>query len=269
MAKECHACFCLPSQVVLINGSPLRTLSAPARRRSPAIAPGARGTRCSLLSVPFPQPDVFATPLPVFSVRDWAFDARPELLGSLLWAGTLYLGLYGPRWAGVVHARLCSALAGPLGTQSAELVADATHSLPFLLGGLAIDAALRLAADGNAVGAIATGLTLVSYAGVGELERVSRARRAVSKEEAAAFSAFCSFADTRLRKSGRCHLVDVRSALASAPGCGVVARRSDATLRKFIRKYARNSRVSPNGSTEDCRYAMRVMLLPIARRVIR
>lgn len=240
-------CFCASTQGVALRGKPLLAFPGQAQRRNSPAAAGARGVRSSLLSEPFPQADIFATPLPVFSIQGWAFDARPELVGSLLWAGALYLGLYGPRWAGVVHTRLSNALERPLGTQGAELVADATHSLPFVLGGFAADAALRLTSDGNAVGAIATGLTLAMYAGVGELERLSRARRAVSDEETAAFTAFCTFADTRLRRSGRCHLNDVRAALARSPGCGNVARRSDATLRKFIRKYARNARVSPNG----------------------
>lgn len=242
-----RSCFCVPTHLgrgcFFVSGR-----NYTHGRRAAYTTPT---TRCamgsSLLSVPFPIFDTYAQPTTVFSVGNNVMDIRPELLGSLLWTSALYFGIFGPRWASIVHSGVSNALRASLGDGRAIAVADATHSLPFVLGGLACDAALRSAADGNAVGAVASGLTLAFYAGVGELERISRTRRAISDEEQALYEAFCKLGGTVLDKSGRCHLLDVRNAFAKAPGGRQVANASDATLRKFIRKYASNSRVSPNG----------------------
>lgn len=152
----------------------------------------------------------------------------------------LYLGLYGPRWGSVVHDWLRIRIS--------EEIADIFHSAPFVFGGFAVDGVIRATNGGNAVGAIAGGLSLALYAGAGELGRLNEQRRALAdEEERADFDAFVQFADKSLKKTGRCHLVDVRKALLEEPNARFLGRRNDAFLRKFIRRWAKNSRVSPNG----------------------
>lgn len=197
------------------------------------------------MSEPFAQPDIFSQPHLIFSSPSWAtIDARPELVGSILWICALYLGLFGPRWSTVVFKFLRVQCRLP------EELVIVLHSAPALIGGFAIDGILRAASDGNAVGAISTGLSAAFFAGVCELGRLNSSRAKLNtEEEREMFAAFVSFADTRLRRRGRCHLVDVRKALEreSSIKCRRLARRNDAQIKKFVKRYAKNSRISPNG----------------------
>ncbi len=196
------------------------------------------------MSEPFPQPDVFAQPHLVFSTPGWALiDARPEAIGSILWVVALYLGVFGPRWSSVVYDFL-------LRRKLPSAAADVLHSAPALVGGFAVDGLLRAASDGNAVGAIATGLGAAFYAGACELGRLNASMaRLKTDEERELFDAFVAFADARLRRRGRCHLIDVRKALEKEPSipCRRLARRNDAQIKKFVKRYAKDSRISPNG----------------------
>lgn len=212
------------------------------RRPPTTFSFGACGARASL-SERIPQ-DAFAYPHLVFGESNiWArilADARPELTGTLLWLAALYLGLYGPRWGGFVREQLQRVLP--------ELLADFLHSAPFVFGAMAVDSVLCSAVDGNASVAVATGLSAAFYAGFGELGRINARRQALADaEEKRAFEAFVAFADKSLHPYGRCHLIDVRSALRKSPGHGFLALRGDEVLKKFIRRYAKDSRISPNG----------------------
>jgi len=211
-----------------------------ARRRA-RIASTRRGLILNSFSEPFPRPDVFASPDIVFSTPSWALlDYRPELVGSVLWMIALYLGVFGPRWGSVVHDWLRIRIS--------EEIADVFHSAPFVFSGFAVDGVIRACNGGNAVGAIAGGLSLAFYAGVGELGRLNEQRRAIADEqEKAAYDVFVEFAGKSLKKTGRCHLVDVRKAMLAEPKARFLGRRNDAFLRKCIRRWAKNSRVSPNG----------------------
>lgn len=237
--RNMPCCFCIGTQTFL--STTLRTRPTPAKcaRTTTWLT-----TRASM-SEPFPQPDVFSQPHLVFNTPTWTLiDARPELVGSLLWVITLYLGVFGPRWSSVVYKFLRVQCGLP------TAAVDVLHSAPALFCGFAIDGLLRAASDGNAIGAIATGLSGAFYAGACEAGRQNATRSQIqSDDERELFNAFVAFADIRLRRRGRCHLVDVRKALEKEPSipCRRLARRNDAQIKKFVRQYAKDSRISPNG----------------------
>lgn len=239
LREECG--FCCSWNFVASSSFLTAPIPVSPARRPPRIASARRGLILSSFSEPFPRTDVFSTPDIVFCTPSWALlDYRPELLGSVLWMSALYLGVYGPRWGSVVHSWLRIRIS--------EEIADIFHSAPFVFGGFAVDGVIRAVNGGNAVGAIAGGLSLAFYAGAGELGRLNEQRRALAdEEERAAFEVFVTFADNSLKKTGRCHLVDVRKALLGEPNARFLGRLNDALLRKFIRRWAKNSRVSPNG----------------------
>lgn len=216
----------LPAMLLPCAFCPSAALPRPRRPRA----------TCSLLSAPFPLPDLFAYPTVAFARAAAGSDWRPELLGASLWSAGLYLGFSETeRWGSnslAAATRLCRR---QMPLELAEGVAAAFHSLPFLAAGFGIDAALRYSSAGNAVWAVASGLTVFLYSGVYELGRSSSRRaRELSPDEEALFALFEEFAACRLAPRGRCHLVDVRAALRKDPKARRVANVSDANLRRFI-----------------------------------
>ena len=241
MSLTTRCCFCITGTGVLpqIQTSGALTVI----RRAPGRARYGSSSFRASLSEPIPQATT-AYPHLVFGDTTWTgvlTNARPEIAGTLLWLAALYLGLGGPRWGAVFRSALQRVLPEP--------VADFLHSAPFLAAAMAADASLKVAAEGNAGSAIAAGLSVALWAAFCELGRINDKRRALADaEEERAFEAFVAFADRSLKRRGMCHLMDVRSALKSEPGLGHLARgNSDSVLKKFIRKYAKNSRISPNG----------------------
>lgn len=209
----------------------------------------ATSATCSLLSSPFPLPDVFAIPSVVFPRTIITADWRPELLGSILWTTGLYLGISEKERWGATSLRFARdvLIKLSLSAQLAELIAAVIHSVPFLVAGFGIDACLRYSNGGNAVWAVASGLSIAMYGGVYELGRMSASAKLVSTDDEQMYQLFCEFAARQLRKKGRCHLVDVRSAVRQDSKARRVASVSDETMRRFIRNYAPDARRSPNG----------------------
>lgn len=200
-------------------------------------------------SNPFPI-DPFAIPHLTFVNGGLAVSSRPELLGTLLWAVGIYLGLS-------QRVRLGEALRESLqwgleragiSEGAAAAAATAVHTLPFLFAAFAIDAGLRAAAGGNSAWADAGGLTLAIYGGVYEAGRSSARSKGLDDEEAVEFEKFVEFASRRLERRGRCHLTDVRAAITADPAARrSVGRISDERLRRFIRTFAPSAIRSPNG----------------------
>lgn len=235
----------MPSLCAFAHGLPLLfppRQSVPPRRPRPT---------CTLpppssLSNPLPPPPDAFSILPALTFIDHSLppSARPDLLGTVLWSVGLYLGISERvRWGAALRTALSSALRGagaPVPT--ADAAATALHTLPFLFAGIAVDAALRAVSAG--AWADAAGVSLAMYGGIYEAGRSSQSSKKVGEAEEAAFSAFQDFATRRLQRRGRCHLMDVRSALVQDSR---LRRVSDEQLRRFIRTYAPSARRTPNG----------------------
>lgn len=201
------------------------------------------------LSSPFPQTDAFVVPQIAFPSTSTS-DVRPELLGALLWSVALYLGFsQTTRWSDKVRHFLASTLeTAKVPTEVSEFIADIIHTIPFLFGGLGLDASLRVAGGGSTIWGIATGTSALFYAGSYELARQSISRSRVSTEDANSYSAFIKFADRKLQPRGMCHLLDVRNAIKADPTVWPQLRSlSDVTLHRFVRNRFPKARRSPNG----------------------
>lgn len=200
-------------------------------------------------SNPFPM-EPFAIPHLTFINGGLAVSSRPELLGTLLWAVGIYLGLS-------QRVRLGEALRESLqrtferfgvSQGGAAAAATALHTLPFLFAAFAVDAGLRAASGGNSAWADAGGLTLAIYGGIYEAGRSSAKSKGLDDEEAVEFEKFVEFASRKLERRGRCHLTDVRAAITADPTARLsVGRISDERLRRFIRTFAPSAIRSPNG----------------------
>lgn len=201
------------------------------------------------LSSPFPQTDSFAVPQLAFPSTSTS-DVRPELLGALLWSVALYLGFsQTTRWSDAVRQFLSSTLENAkVPAELSGFIADVIHTIPFLLGGLALDASLRVAGGGSSIWGIATGTSALLYSGIYELARQSISRSQVSAEDANCYNAFITFADKKLQPRGMCHLLDVRNAIKADPTIWPQLRSlSDVTLHRFVRNRFPKARRSPNG----------------------
>lgn len=197
-------------------------------------------------SSPFPQPDQFAFPTTAFPVSSGP-DIRPEILGALLWSFGLYFGFsQRSRWAESVRLYLMTSLTA-ISLPGAEIVADAVHWLPFFAAGMFVDAALRYGAGGNAIWAIATGTSVALYAGVYELGRQNLASGRLSDDEIDRYRTFQDVARRTLVPKGRCHFVDVRSAVRRDPASGPLRGVSDEMLRRFVRNEFPAAKRSRNG----------------------
>lgn len=247
-----HVPFAFASPLVLLTASPP---SRNAHRschcaHAPAtLLASARTVTTSHLSLPFPQPDVFAIPLVVFPATA-AADVRPELLGALLWSLGLYLGFsQNSRWADSVRIFLTTLFRRVAPTAPAAIfAADVLHTLPFLAAGFGVDAALRAAAAGNAVWAVATGTTIALYAGVYDLARQSAKDSLVSEDDELPYAAFAAFADRSLTPKGMCHFFDVRDALRRDTTTPQKLRSiSDNMLRRFVQNRFPRAKRTPNG----------------------
>lgn len=129
----------------------------------------------------------------------------------------------------------------------AEVVALATHSLPFLAAGLGIDAVLRHANGGNAIWAVAAGVSVAMYGGIYELARSSAVGSKVPEEDRLRFELFDDFASRRLTARGMCHLVDIRAAVRKDAKARRLVVLSDESLRRFVRNRFPRAKRSPNG----------------------
>lgn len=208
-----------------------------------------RTTTATLLSVPFPLPDLFAFPSVAFTNSTAAADFRPELIGSLLWTTGLYLGFsQHVRWGSAALSFLTTRLVTlRVPKEISESIAAATHSLPFLAAGFGIDAVLRYANGSNAIWALASGVSLAMYGGIYELGRRSAKGKKVSEDESDVYSMFEEFASRRLVPRGMCHLIDVRAAVREDSKARRLNYISDERLRRFIRNRFPKARRSPNG----------------------
>lgn len=208
-----------------------------------------RAATATLLSVPFPPPDLFAFPSIAFTNSTAAADFRPELIGSLLWTAGLYLGFsQHVRWGSAVLSFLTTRLVAlRIPEEMSESIASATHSLPFLAAGFGVDAFLRYANGTNAIWALASGVSLAMYGGIYELGRWSAKGKKVSDDESDVYSLFEEFAARRLVPRGMCHLIDVRTAARQDSKARRLNTLSDERLRRFIRNRFPKARRSPNG----------------------
>lgn len=218
-----------------------RKLNAPV---SP-LKPPSRFTTQSNLSAPFPIADPFAYPSVVFTPTAISLQFRPDLLGSLLWIFALYFGFsqrfrFGSKLLDVYTQWLES-----VGVPLADSIALATHTVPFLFAGIGVDALLRYGAGGNAVWAVALGVSCAMYAGVYELGRASAVAAENAKRKGN--DVFREFAERRLEPRGRCHFVDVRNAVRDDSKARTLARLSDEELRQLIKISFPKARRSPNG----------------------
>jgi hypothetical protein len=232
-----------------------RTLVCRSLKRMPG--PGRIQTRkcplCALplppasLSSPFPIGDTFVIPNPVFlRAAQLSNSARPELLGVLLWSIGLYFGLsQNLRWGEALRIALAKAL--PFSEETADSVATALHTLPFLFAGFAIDSALNYSTGGNSSWAVATGVGFAMYGVLFELARSSARSKKLDDSEATAFGIFSDFAARRLERAGRCHLQDIRAALRNDDRARRLASINDEQLRRFVRTWAPSAVRSRNG----------------------
>ena len=188
--------------------------------------------RCSL-SEPFPVSDIFQRPFPSFLPSPFNSPYRADLLGTVLFAVGLYFGFSEKTQWG-------AALRQFLGKRFGATIGDAVHSLPFFFAGLAIDATFRGLL--GPVWALAGGVFLLSWGGVFQAARVGRVDEADNEE---GWKVFTEFAASRIRKSGRCHFVDISKAYKDYRGPrGAI---TDEAIRRLIRKWAPAARRSPNG----------------------
>lgn len=245
---------------------PRRTPLLPCSARRPPTPGRPVPTTCSNVpfSSPIPQADVMAFPQLAFPILATP-DVRPELLGALLWTFGLYFGFsQRVRWAVSMHLFLqrlfttiipsSSSSASSPSVQSSglsALLADALHWVPFFASGVAVDAALRYAAAGNAVWAVATGTSVALYAGVYELARQSSSQISptnATPEELARLHQFQAFATVWLQPKGRCHFVDIRNKLRREFATSKALRNtSDEQLRRLVMNTFPDAKRSPNG----------------------
>lgn len=208
-----------------------------------------RTTPHSSLSSYFPVSDIFALPGIAFLHTTASSDLRPELLGSLLWSAGLYLGFsQKTRWGSLVYKYLLNSLSkAGLSLTISDLIAALLHSAPFLMTGFAIDAASRYFNDGNAVWAVASGLSIAMYGGVYELGRLNVKNKQVPDSSKRQFEIFIDFSNRKLQSRGMCHFVDVRTAIRDDSKARMLANLSDETLRRFVRNSFPKAKRSPNG----------------------
>lgn len=217
--------------------------------RSASCVRAALHTPPPSFSSPLPLADPFAPWHIVFVQSNVSTEFRPELLGTVLWAVGLYLGLSQKvRWGAALRSLMETSFKRlPVSDDVAESTATALHTLPFLFAGFGIDALLRVATSGNGAWADASGVTLALYGGIYEAGRSSAQSKTVSDEERRAYDSFVEFASVRLEQRGMCHLMDVRAALREA-NLVMERRMSDEQLRRFIRAYAPAARRSVGGA---------------------
>lgn len=114
--------------------------------------------------------------------------------------------------------------------------------------GVITDVMLRSAANGNAVWAVATGLSVALYAGVYELARQATENSKLNSEEKLVYAAFVEFADVQLTAKGMCHFVDVRDAIRKQASVAPLLRGlSDESIRRFVASKFPRAKRSPNG----------------------
>lgn len=182
--------------------------SAYPRARSPGQQhrPGVTAALSSppTFSNPFPI-DPFAIPHLTFVNGGLAVSSRPELLGTLLWAVGIYLGLSQRVRLGEALRELLQRGLERAGVSEGGAAAAATalHTLPFLFAAFAIDAGLRAAAGGNSAWADAGGLTLAIYGGIYEAGRSSARSKGLDDEEAVEFEKFVEV--RRIHCAGTAH----------------------------------------------------------------
>jgi hypothetical protein len=232
-----------------------RTLVCHSQKRLPGLG-RFRKNRCPLctlplppatLSSPFPVGDLFVVPNPVFlKAVQLSNSARPELFGVLLWSIGLYFGLsQNVRWGEALRVALAGAL--PFSKETADSLATALHTLPFLFAAFGIDSALNYSTGGNSSWAVATGVGFAMYGVLFELARSSARSKKLDDTEATAFDMFSDFAARRLERTGRCHLQDIRAALRNDDRARRLARINDEQLRRFVRTWAPSAVRSRNG----------------------
>jgi hypothetical protein len=215
-----------------------------------------RHSNCSicLLQVPppssscsFPVVDIFTFPGLIFlEPAQLSSNARPELVGVLLWSVGLYFGLSQKvRWGEALRVALAGAL--PLSDEMAEAVATSLHTLPFLFAGFGVDSLLKYSAGGNSSWAVATGFGWATYGGLYELARSNVRSKSLDPSEETEFTLFSEFAVRRLQRDGRCHLQGIRAALQQDDKARRLGRINDEQLRRFIRTWAPSASRSRNG----------------------
>lgn len=204
-----------------------------------------------------------------------ASSNRPDLLGTLLFAFALYFGFCSSA-GGAVHngtwmRRRIYHLSG-----GSRDVATAVHTLPFLALAMLVDSSVRVAgADGTCTLAFAVAAAvwagiyalIVNQGGAAagggggggdgsEFDATADADASAETDDAF-WQAFCEFAARRLRRTGRCHFIDVRRAFRNERVRAVAPRMatlrapaspvSDERLRRCIRRWAPAARRTAHG----------------------
>ncbi|CAN8073406.1 unnamed protein product [Agarophyton chilense] len=242
-----HSALAFQSSLPLSCHSPLKLLSScrPPRAARPRVT-----TVTAVLSERFPLPDPFSFPSVAFTQPSIYPDLRPELVGACLWGVGLYLGFsQRVRWGTAVQNALNATLLNFLPLQVADVLASVFHTLPFLIAAFTTDALLRYASAGSATWAVASGLSVAMYGGVYELARSSVRSKKLTDDDKKLFQVFTAFAERTLapNPNGRCHLIDIRSAIRNDPNARALSAISDETLRRFVRTKFPNAKRSPNG----------------------
>ena len=262
-----------------MQAAALPRLCSPASRRRRAVKPPSRS--CRAAAQPDAEPSapsplavgvvggtaavllalaVSSLSSPEGSLDDGLFDgagATPgDVLGSLLWAGSLFyaspLQLLLLFLGRIDVERPSDGTLRFLGLATGQPVDDASYDAPtplrvanaglFVLAGAGVAAALSAALGGEATWSVSTGIGACLAAAVYELGRPQRlsATQQVTLEEE--WKDFRAFAEERLQRSGRCHISEIDKAYrqfspayrARAAKSGPANSAGDADLRNFI-----------------------------------